>query len=231
MDTQSLQQAVQQIGAVALAISFVAGVVFSFNPVALAAIPVSMAYVTKARSVRQALWFGSAFVVGMVLAQMALGAAAGLAGRGMQNLLGRHWGLVIGPWLIVMGLLWLGWVRVPFAGLTLRARRATTAWGSFMLGALFAVAICPVCTPALVVLLGVAGGIGSAVWGATLLLAFALGRVLPMVLGAGALAWIEQRPGLQSYRRAFDVAGGIALIAIGLYMVNAYLYLVPALAG
>ena len=100
-----------------------------------------------------------------------------------------------------------------------------------MLGALFAVAICPVCTPALVVLLGVAGGIGSAVWGATLLLAFALGRVLPMVLGAGALAWIEQRPGLQSYRRAFDVAGGIALIAIGLYMVNAYLYLVPALAG
>jgi cytochrome c-type biogenesis protein len=230
MDTQSLQQAVQHIGVAALVISFMAGVLFSFNPVALAAIPVSMAYVTKARSVRQALWFGAVFIAGMVLAQMALGAAAGLAGLGVQALLGRHWGLVIGPWLIALGLLWPGWVRVPFAGLPLRARRTTTAWGAFMLGALFAVAICPVCTPALVVLLGVAGGIGSAVWGAALLLAFALGRVLPMVLGAGMLGWIEQRPWLERYRRAFDVAGGIALIAMGLYMINAYFFFVPALA-
>lgn len=231
MDTQSLQQAVQHIGAAALAISFVAGVLFSFNPVALAAIPVSMAYVTKARSARQALWFGAVFIAGMVLAQMALGAVAGLAGLGVQSLLGRYWGLVLGPWLIVLGLMWPGWVRMPFEGLPLRASRTTTTWGTFMLGALFALAICPVCTPALVVLLGVAGGIGSAVWGAALLLAFALGRALPMMLGAGALGWIEQRPWLQRYRRAFDVAGGIALIAMGLYMINAYFFFVPALAA
>lgn len=138
---------------------------------------------------------------------------------------------MLGPWLILLGLLWPGWVRVPFAGLPLRARRATNAWGTLLLGALFAVAICPVCTPALVVLLGVAGGIGSAVWGAALLLAFALGRALPMMLGAGALGWIEQRPWLERYRRAFDVGGGVVLIAMGLYMINAYFFFVPALAA
>ncbi len=231
MDTQSLQQAVQHVGATALAISFVAGVLFSFNPVALAAIPVSMAYVTKANSIRQALGFGAVFIAGMVVAQVALGAVAALVGLGVQALLGRHWGLVLGPWLIALGLLWAGWVRVPFEGLSLRARRTTTAWGTFMLGAVFAVAICPVCTPALVVLLGGAGGIGSVPWGAALLLAFALGRALPMMLGAGALGWIEQRPRLERYRRAFDVAGGIALIAMGLYMINSYFFFVPALAG
>jgi cytochrome c-type biogenesis protein len=231
MDTQSLQQAVQQIGAAALAVSFVAGVLFSFNPVALAAIPVSMAYVAKARSSQQALWFGAVFIAGMVLAQMVLGAAAGLAGLGVQAVLGRHWGLVLGPWLIVLGLLWTGWVRVPFEGLPLRARRTTTVWGIFVLGALFAIAICPVCTPALIVLLGVAGGTGSALWGAALLLSFALGRALPMMLGAGALRWIEQRPALERYRRAFDVAGGIALVAMGLYMINAYFIVVPTLAA
>ena len=46
---QFLGRTATGIGAAALAVSFVAGLLFSFNPVALAAIPVSMAYVTKAR--------------------------------------------------------------------------------------------------------------------------------------------------------------------------------------
>ena len=71
-----------------------------------------------------------------VLAHVVLGGAAGLAGLGVQALLGRHWGLVLGPWLLLMGLLWPGWVRLPFKGLPLRARRATTVWGSPALGAL-----------------------------------------------------------------------------------------------
>lgn len=192
MDVDSLQQAVQHTGAAALVVSFLAGLFFSFNPVALAAIPVSLAYVTKARAPRQALVFGGMFIAGMVLTHVLLGAVAGLGGQGVQSLLGRYWGLLLGPWLILVGLMWPGWVRMPFKGLSFRVKRVHGSWGAFVLGVPFAIAICPVCTPALIVLLGVTAGVGSPAWGALVLLAFALGRALPIALGAGAVGWLEQ---------------------------------------
>ena len=231
MDTANLQQAVQHAGVAALVVAFLTGFFFSFNPVALAAIPVSLAYVTKARSPRQTVLFGGMFIAGLVLTHVLLGAAAGFGGRGVESLLGRYWGVVLGPWLILMGLLWPGWLRMPFKGLSFRVRRATGSWGTFALGVPFAIAICPVCTPALVVLLGVVAGIGSAGWGALLLLAFALGRAVPIALGAGAIGWLERLRPLARYQRAFDVVGGVALIVMGLYMLNAYFFFVPALAG
>lgn len=231
MDLGSLQQAVQQASPAALAVSFLAGFFFSFNPVALAAIPVSLAYVTKARASRQALMLGGLFIVGMVLTHVALGTVAGLGGQGVQSLLGRSWGLLLGPWLVLMGLLWPGWVRLPFKGWSFRAQRASGAWGAFVLGVPFAVAVCPACTPALVVLLGVVAGLGSPAWGALLLLAFALGRAVPIGLGALAIGWLEQLQSLSRYQRGFDIAGGVMLILAGLYMLNAYFFVVPALAA
>ncbi len=230
MDIDSLQQAVQHAGIAALTVSFLTGFFFSFNPVALAAIPVSLAYVTKAREPRQALTFGGMFIAGMVLTHVVLGAAAGFGGQGLESLLGRYWGLVLGPWLILMGLLWPGWIRMPFKGLSFRVKRATGSWGAFVLGVPFAIAICPVCTPALIVLLGVAAGIGSASWGALLLLAFALGRAVPIALGAVAMGWLEQLQPLSRYQRIFDIVGGVILVLTGLYMLNAYFFVIPALA-
>jgi cytochrome c-type biogenesis protein len=95
----------------------------------------------------------------------------------------------------------------------------------------FAVAICPICTPALVVLLGVAAGIGAPGFGMALLLAFGLGRAIPIVLGAIAIAWLESLSGLSRFHHAFDVGGGILLIASGLYLLNAYFFVVPGLAA
>lgn len=231
MDPETLGTAVQHVGPAALALAFFAGLMFSFNPVALAAIPVSMAFLTKARPSGGTLLLGGAFIAGMVLTHGLLGAVAGLGGQGVQNLLGRFWGLVLGPWLILMGLAWPGWIRLPFRGFSFEGRRPTGPLSAMLLGAVFAVAICPVCTPALVVLLGVAAGTGSPEWGAVLLLVFALGRALPVALGAGAFGWLERLRFLQRYQRAFDLAGGITLIAMGLYMLNAYFLVIPGLAA
>jgi hypothetical protein len=49
MDSETLRQAVEQAGAAAAGMEFLAGLVFSFNLVSLASIPVSFAYVTKGR--------------------------------------------------------------------------------------------------------------------------------------------------------------------------------------
>ena len=231
MTPQTLGAAVAHISLAAAGISFLAGLVFSFNPVAFAAIPVSLAYVTKARERPQAILFGSMFVLGMIITHAALGFTAGLGGHWAESVVGRQWGLVLGPLLIFLGLLWPGWVRIPLPAFALRAKRPTGVVGAFLLGIPFTIAICPVCTPALIVLLGVAAGLGSPLFGAALLVAFALGRTIPIALGAVAMSWLKNWRGLAGYRRIFEAVGGLTLIASGLYMLNAQYFWIPRLAG
>jgi cytochrome c-type biogenesis protein len=126
--------------------------------------------------------------------------------------------------------MWPGWIKLPIPTITIRARRATTGWGAFLLGIPFAVAVCPFCTPALIILLGVATGIGSPWFGATLLLAFALGRALPIILGAWAVGWLESLKPLQRAQKSFEIIGALLLVLSGLYMLNAYYLFIPDLA-
>lgn len=207
------------------------GFLFTFNPVALASIPVSLAYVTKAREPKKAVLYGGMFILGMVAAQGALGLIAGLGGQWAEKIIGRQWGLVLGPLLILLGLLWPGWLRLPLPSIAMRAKRVESGLGAFALGVPFAVAICPACTPALVVLLGLVAGIGSPLFGVMLLAAFALGRAVPILLGALAVGWLESLSGLRKYRKVFEKVGGVLLILSGLYMLNAYFFFVPELAG
>ena len=230
MDAEALRAAVEHAGLAAIGVAFVAGFVFSFNPVALASIPVSLAYVTKGRDKGQALIFGLLFILGMIVTHVFLGFVAGLGGKWAADLTGRGWGLVLGPLLIVLGLMWAGWLRLPLPSFGFKATRPTAAWGAFLLGIPFAVAVCPVCTPALVVLLGVTAGLGSVALGVVLLLAFALGRAIPIALGAFAVGWLENLKILSRYRRAFEIAGGLTLIVMGLYMLNAAYIWIPELA-
>ena len=230
MSPDALRQAVEHAGIAAVGISFLAGLTFSFNPVAMASIPVSLAYVTKAGERKQAIIFGSIFVLGMIFVQTVLGFIAGFGGRWAASLVGREWGLVLGPLLILLGLMYAGWLRLPLPAFALRASRPSAVWGAFLLGAAFAVAVCPVCTPALVVLLGITAGLGSPWIGAALSAAFAVGRAVPIVIGSVGMGWLENLRGLTNYRHAFEILGGVLLIVSGVYMLNAYFFWVPNLA-
>ena len=231
MDAESLRVAVEQANLAALGIAFLTGFVFSFNPVALAAIPVSLAYVTKAHDARQATLYGAMFVLGMIATHALLGLVAGLGGNWAAHLLGRKWGLVLGPLLILMGLVWLGWVRLPLPALRFTAKRATGMWGAFSLGVPFSIAVCPVCTPTLLIMLGIVAGLGAPLFGLTLLLAFALGRAVPIIVGAIAIGWLENLKPLQAAQKTFERLGGAVLILAGLYMLNAVFFLIPSLAA
>lgn len=231
MDADSLRQAVEQSRSAAIGVGFLAGLFFSVNPIAIAAIPVSLAYVTRAREKPMALRFGAMFILGLIVTHVALGLAAGWSGRWVESLLGRYWGLVLGPLLILMGLVWPGWVKLPLPAASFKVRRATGMWGAFALAVPFSVAICPVCTPALVALLGVVAAIGSPLLGVAILLAFAIGRSVPIAAGAWAVGWLEGFKPLARFQRAFDIAGGVVLVLAGLYMLNVYYLIVPELAG
>lgn len=231
MDLEPLRAGLEQAGLAALGIGFLAGLAFSFNPVALAAIPVSLGYVTKARAPGEAIVLGTMFVAGLIATHAALGAAAGFGGRWAEQLLGRYWGLVLGPLLILLGLAWAGWIRLPLPAAGVRGWRPRRAWSAFALGVPFAVAVCPACTPALAVLLGVAATIGSPAFGLVLAVAFALGRAVPIVLGTWAVGTLETAGATAGWRRWFERAGGVLLALAGLYLLNAFFFWIPGLAA
>ena len=231
MDLETLRTTLEQASLASLGVGFMTGFIFSFNPVALAAIPVSLAYVTKAHETKKALLFGSMFIFGLIVTHVLMGLIAGFGGLWVQKLLGREWGLVLGPLLILLGLMWPGWIKLPLPAFTIRAKRATNVWGAFALGIPFSVAICPFCTPALVILLGVVTGVGSPLFGATLLLAFALGRSVPIILGAWAMGWLENLKALRHSQKVFEIIGALLLILSGLYMLNAYFFVIEDLAA
>lgn len=186
-----------QMGGVAgLGAALLAGFLFSFMPVAFASIPVVLAYVTRARAFREAVSYGLAFGAGLILTHVVLGIGAAL------------------------GLLWTGWLKIPLPWLPLRGKRAATLWGAFLLGMPFTVGICPVCSPGLWIGLGVSASIGSGFYGGLLMLAFALGRVIPLAVGAISIGWLENLKTIECWRRGFEIAGGITLMAIGAYLLN-----------
>lgn len=205
-----------------LAAALLAGFVFSFTPVSLAAIPAVAAYVTRARAFREALTRGASFAAGMVLTHMVLGMVAAASGKWVEQWLGPAWGIVTGPLLILLGLIWTGLIKVPLPWVTLRGGRVATAGGAFALGVPFSVGICPACSPGLWVGLGASAVLGSVSYGAALMFMFAIGRVTPILLGAISMGWLESLGAVGRYRRTFEVLGGSVLVVIGFYLLNDY---------
>lgn len=222
IDVETLRLSLQQASLAGLGVSFLTGLVFSFNPVSFASIPVVLAYVTKAHTRRRALLFGSSFVVGMLITHAVLGVAAALGGEWAKRSIGHEWELLLGPLLVILGLLWPGWLKIRLPWIGLRGKKVGGAWGAFLLGIPFSVAVCPFCTPALMVTLTASAAIGSAPFGLSLLLAFALGRSIPIMIGAWSMGWLESLQSLQRSQKAFEIVAGVTLILTGLYLVRDY---------
>ncbi|RTZ75136.1 MAG: cytochrome C biogenesis protein [Gammaproteobacteria bacterium] len=220
----NLEGALEQASWASLGLSFIAGLVFSFNPVSFAAIPVVLAYVTRAQDEKRALWLGGAFVGGLLVTHVLLGVASALGGEWVQQLLGRYWGAVLGPVLILLGLMWAGVLKLRLPWFSMRAKKVNGAGGAFLLAVPFSVAICPFCAPALLVVITASAAIGSVAYGAALLLAFALGRSIPILLGAWSMGWLESLGPLARHHRLFEVLGGIVLVLAGLYLMNSYFF-------
>jgi len=221
-----LRETLQQASWAGIGLAFLAGFLFSFNPVSFASIPVMLAYVTKAGEERRALAMGSAFVAGLVVTHVVLGVGAALGGEWVKSVMGRQWGLVLGPVLILLGLMWPGWLKIRLPWFGVRGRKVTGLWGAFLLGIPFSVAVCPFCTPALLVTLTASAAIGSVTFGFGLLLAFALGRSIPIILGAWSMGWLESLRMFARHQKTLEVIAGITLILTGLYLLNEYFFII-----
>jgi len=223
---QTLKAALTEASWTGIGIAFLAGFIFSFNPVSFASIPVMLAYVTKAYEEKRALLLGSAFVAGLILTHVTLGVIAALGGEWVKDIMGRQWALLLGPLLILLGLMWPGWLKIRLPWFGLKAKPASGVLGAFLLGIPFSIAICPFCTPALLVALTSSAAIGSVGFGFALLLAFSVGRSIPIIIGAWSMGWLESLNMLSKHQKTLEIVAGMVLILTGLYLLNEYFFII-----
>ena len=209
----------------ALVAVFVGGMLTASNPCVLAMIPLMMSFVAGRREeqmgVLRAFLFSLVFVLGLAVTFTVLGMIAALAGKMYGDVSGA-WNWLVAAVCLVMGLQLMGVVTIPIPALGSRLQPKTRGFlGSLVLGLLFGVVSAPCAAPILVVLLTYLAGSGSSVtWGGTLLLVYALGHsVLVLIAGTSmgaARALIENKKATRALGMLRRAAGAL-IILVGAY--------------
>jgi len=212
----------------ALVAVFVGGMLTASNPCVLAMIPLMMSFIVGRKEdkpgLARAFLFSLVFILGLAITFTVLGMVAALAGR-MYGDVPDVWNWIVATVCVVMGLHLMGVTTIPIPSLGGRLQpKARGLLGALVLGLLFGVVSAPCAAPILVVLLAYLAGSGSSVaWGGTLLLVYALGHsVLILVAGmsmGAARTLIENRKAtrvLELLRRG----AGAVIILIGVYFAS-----------
>jgi cytochrome c-type biogenesis protein len=187
---------------------FVGGLITASNPCVLAMIPLMMGFVgglSETTGFKKSFLFAGIFVLGLSITFAVLGVIAALVGSLLGDV-GGFWKWIVVAVCAVMGLHMIGILKIPLPASGKMNVRATGIIGAFLLGLLFGVISTPCATPILVVLLTYIAAKGaSVIYGALLLVTYALGHSL-LILVAGTSVGIAK--GLLE-SRGFTKATGI----------------------
>lgn len=227
------------IGWAATGSAFWFGVLTSISPCPLATNVAAISFIgRKVNNLRQVLLSGLLYSLGRMAAYVVLAVLilAGLLAAGeLALLLQQYLNQALGPALILLGMLLLGWFRstasltLVGAGMQARAQRGGPGW-SLPLGALFALSFCPVSA-------GLYFGILiplSAAHDSSLLLpmVYGLGTAAPVLFFAFLMAFASQRLGaafdwLTRIERVVRILTGLIFILAGVYYSLVFVYELP----
>lgn len=212
------------------------GIVTSISPCPLASNIAAISFIArKVGSTRKVLLSGLLYAAGRTLAYWALGVliTAGLmAGGELSRFLQRHLNQMLGPVLILVGMLLLGLfhptrsIQLAGEGVQRRAAQGGTRW-AFVLGILFALSFCPVSAA-----LFFGGLIPLAAHNESVFLLpviYGVGTALPVIVFAFLIAFASQQVGktfdrLTHIEHGVRLITGIVFILAGFYYSLVYVY-------
>jgi cytochrome c biogenesis protein CcdA len=203
---------------------FVGGALTASNPCVIAMIPLMMSFVAGRRDeqtgISRALLYSFVFVLGLAITFTALGMIAALAGQ-MYGDVSEVWNWIVAAVCLVMGLHLMEVLRFTIP-MPIKVQPQTRGIvGAFVLGLLFGVVSAPCAAPILVVLLTYLAGSGSSVaYGGLLLLVYALGHsVLILVAGTsmGAARKLIESKKMTSTLTWLRRGAGLVIVLVGAY--------------
>ncbi len=230
---------------ISVAGAFVAGLLSFLSPCVLPLVPpylcflagVSISELTgsdgrlTSQQSRRIVVMAAMFVAGFTTVFVALGATASAIGSWITAYFDIL-AIVAGALILLMGLHFLGWLRIPLLYREARfqaSSRPAGLLGAYLIGLAFAFGWTPCVGPVLATVLMVAGAEGTAVRGAALLTAYALGIGLPFLLAAVfAGPFLNLLGRFRRHMPVIEKTMGAALVVTGLLFMTGTM---PVLAG
>jgi len=202
---------------------FLGGVVTSLGPCNVATIPLIVGYVGGSHDLSRGRAFvlSSTFALGLAITFMMLGVVAALVG-GLIGGTSRVWFYVVAAVCVVLGLQMLGVIRLStpmwFGGLRERVG-LRGAPGALALGLVSGLVASQCATPVLAAILTYVMADGALLYGAVLLLVYALGRGVPVVLAGTFTGALKRFQAAGRWSGSIERASGVIMIAVGMYFV------------
>ena len=211
--------------------AFILGLLTAVSPCPLATNITAIGFISKdIENKNRTFIYGLLYTLGRIVAYSVLGALfiwmlrRGIDTFDLQSEV-SHWGeMLLSPVLIVMGLLMLFGDRLPLSRFGFKAseqgERLRGAWGSLLLGMLFAMAFCP--TSGLFYFGMLIPMSASALGGYALPAVYALATGLPVVITAWIIAYsMSSIAGfyhkMQVFQKWFNRLVAVLFIIVGIY--------------
>lgn len=203
-------------------ISLIAGILTSFTPCSLSNIPLIIGCVggTGTNNTKKAFKLSLVFAIGMAITFTILGAIASIFGKFMQNV-GDWWYIVLGILMVIMAL--QTFEIITFIKPTnLQSKNTKKGYiGALIAGILGGIFSSPCSTPVLIALLALVAKSGNILWGVFLLLLYAIGHsILVIIAGTsvGTIQKIVQKKRYTNLSKILKYVMGIVILLIGFYM-------------
>jgi cytochrome c-type biogenesis protein len=196
-----------------------------FSPCHLASIPLIVAYVAgqeKALKPRQAAQYAILFTVGLFITIALIGVVCALLGR-MLGDVGSYWQVIVGIVLIWVSLGMLGVEKCNLSGGRLQRLNVKGLSGAFFLGLVYGV-LSGSCTFGFIApILAIITVQKQVLTGVLLILLFALGHCLPIVVAGSSTAAVrrltESEPWIGS-GGWFKKSAGVVIGLLGIYFIG-----------
>ncbi len=195
-----------------------------FSPCHLASIPLIVAYVggqETAVQPRKAGWYACSFTLGLFITIAGLGIVCSLLGR-MLGDVGIWWQVPVGAVLIWVALGMLGVQACSMNGSLLYRLRLKGISGAFGLGLAYGI-LSGTCTFGFIApILAIVTVQQKVITGSVMMLLFALGHCLPIVIAGSSTALIRKLMENSAYQGAglwFRRAAGTVIAGLGCYFI------------
>ncbi|HXV76193.1 MAG TPA: cytochrome c biogenesis protein CcdA [Candidatus Polarisedimenticolaceae bacterium] len=231
---QILNDQLQSGSLSAVFVVFAAGVLTSFTPCVYPMIPVTVTYIGGAAAGNRlrACSLSAVYVGGLALIYATLGVVTALLGRQFGSFTREPWIYAgVAVLITLFGVTMLGWIEIPVPGFFGKIQstgvRRGGHLGALLIGMAAGFVAAPCTAPVLGLLLVYVANTRDVVWGGSLLLIFALGLgLLLMILGisSGLLASLP-RAGRWMDRIKTVFGAGMLVIAAWFFYQAAMIYI------
>ncbi|MBO5948803.1 hypothetical protein J6Q66_08215 [bacterium] len=206
-----------------LILAFFGGILASLSPCSLGILPIIVGYIggydkEDLKTTLSQLFF---FVLGMSVVLSIIGVICALTGKVFASALGPVGVLILTSFIMLMGLNLLGLVEINvpvFIKEFPQNNSNNKILYPFLIGAIFALAASPCSTPILASVMAVASLSANLIFSICLLLAFALGQGVIIILVGMFTSIIKNFRQFASFSETFLKFCGIVLVLASLYM-------------